>query len=57
MLEWGRANLFPFSPDARSNAPMLAACPMHIVDIFGLIYWMVSYIARPAVTLPPGEFM
>ena len=30
---------------------------MHTVDISGLIYWIVSYIANPDVTTPPGELM
>ena len=36
---------------------MLAAMPMHIVETSGLIYCIVSYIASPAVTEPPGLFM
>jgi hypothetical protein len=36
---------------------MLAAMPMHSVDTSGLMNCMVSKIAMPAVTLPPGELM
>ena len=33
---------------------MEAAMPMQMVETSGLMYCMVSYIARPAVTTPPG---
>jgi hypothetical protein len=36
---------------------MLAAMPVHSVDTSGLMNCMVSKIAMPAVTLPPGELM
>ena len=36
---------------------MLAAMPMHSVETSGLMNCMVSKIARPALTLPPGELM
>ena len=36
---------------------MLAACPTHTVETRGLMYCMVSWIAMPAVTTPPGELM
>ena len=36
---------------------MLAAWPTQTVETRGLMYCMVSWIARPAVTTPPGELM
>lgn len=36
---------------------MEAAWPMQTVDTSGRMYSMVSYIARPEVTTPPGELM
>ena len=35
--------------------PIEAAWPMHTVETRGLIYCMVSWIAMPAVTTPPGS--
>jgi len=36
---------------------MLAAMPIHRVDTAGLMKFMVSKIAMPALTEPPGELM
>ena len=36
---------------------MEAAWPMHTVATSGRMYCMVSYIARPEDTTPPGELM
>ena len=56
-LEFGRQKRFPFAPAVNKNAPMLAACPTHKVETSGLMNCIVSYIARPAVTEPPGELI
>ena len=53
----GRAMRFPFAPDESRNAPIEAAMPMQMVETSGLMYCMVSYMARPEVTLPPGLFI
>lgn len=54
ILEWGNACLLPFVPAANKTLPILQACPMHQVDTSGFMYIIVSYMPRPAVTLPPG---
>ncbi len=36
---------------------MLAAMPVHRVETSGLMKFMVSKIAMPALTEPPGELM
>src|SRR4030042_4275293 len=54
MWELGRANLFPLVPAAKSVAPIEAAKPTQTVEISGFTYCIVSYIAMPAVTEPPG---
>ena len=36
---------------------MLAAMPMHKVETSGLMKFMVSKMAMPALTEPPGELM
>lgn len=51
------AYLFPFSPPANNRLPILAAIPIPNVCTGHDIYCIVSYIARPALTLPPGELM
>jgi hypothetical protein len=38
----GSENRLPRAPAASSSAPMLAACPMQIVEIAGFTYCMVS---------------
>lgn len=53
---WG-ANRFPFAPDNNNNAPNDAAKPMHSVCTSGLIKFIVSNIAKPAVVDPPGLLM
>ncbi len=53
----GSAIRIPGSPAARRKLPMLAAWPTQTVETRGLMYCMVSWIARPAVTTPPGELM
>jgi hypothetical protein len=47
----------PGSPDASRKLPIDAAWPMQTVPTRGRIYCMVSWIAMPAVTTPPGELM
>ena len=49
------ATRMPGSPAASRKLPIEAAWPMHTVLILGRIYCMVSWIARPAVTTPPGR--
>jgi hypothetical protein len=39
---WGSAKRLPLAPAARSQAAMLAACPMQMVETSGLTYCMVS---------------
>ncbi len=51
------ATRMPGSPAASRKLPIEAAWPMHTVPTLGRIYCMVSWIARPAVTTPPGELM
>ena len=53
--EFGRAYLLPLVPAVRSIAPIDAAIPIHTVTTSHFTYCMVSYIAIPAVTDPPGE--
>ena len=50
-------NRKPFAPAVRRSEPIEAAIPIHIVDTAGRMYRMVSYIARPAETDPPGLFI
>ena len=47
----------PFSPPASNRLPMEAAWPIQKVWTGDWIYCIVSYIASPAVTDPPGELM
>jgi hypothetical protein len=56
-LELGSAKRLPLAPAASRKAPMLAAMPVHRVDTSGLMKFMVSKIAMPALTLPPGLLM
>ena len=51
------ADLLPFVPAANRNAPMEAASPTHMVTTSLFTYLIVSYIAKPAVTDPPGLFI
>jgi len=53
----GNAMRMPGSPAASRKLPMLAAWPTHTVETAGLMYCIVSWIAMPAVTTPPGELM
>ncbi|MNC70630.1 hypothetical protein D3C75_1214630 [compost metagenome] len=57
MRELGSVKRLPFLPAASRNAPMLAARPVHRVDTSGLTNCMVSKMAIPAYTDPPGELM
>ena len=54
---WGSARRFPEVPAANKNDPIEAAKPTQMVITYDLIYCIVSNIAIPAVTEPPGEFM
>ena len=56
-FELGSENRLPLAPAASKSAPMLAAMPTQRVDTSGLMKFMVSKIAMPAVTEPPGELM
>ncbi|MCY1549995.1 hypothetical protein D9M68_862070 [compost metagenome] len=56
-MELGSAKRLPLAPAASRKAPMLAAMPMHSVDTSDLMKFMVSKIAMPALTDPPGELM
>src|SRR6478736_671815 len=53
----GSATRMPGSPAASRKLPIDAAWPTHTVRTLGLMYCMVSWIAMPAVTAPPGELM
>ena len=53
----GSATRRPGSPAASRKLPIEQAWPMHTVDTRGRMYFMVSWIAMPAVTTPPGELM
>ena len=50
------ATRIPGSPAASRKLPIDAAWPMQTVLIFGRMYCIVSWIARPAVTAP-GELI
>ncbi len=47
----------PGSPAQSRKLPIDAAWPMQTVLTLGRMYCIVSWIARPAVTTPPGELM
>src|SRR5580658_8364123 len=55
--EFGNENSISFAPAHNSSDPADAACPVHKVDTGGRMNCIVSYIARPDVTTPPGELM
>ncbi len=55
--ELGSAKRLPLAPAASRKAPMLAAMPTHRVETAGLMKFMVSNTAMPALTDPPGELM
>ena len=57
IFEFGSEKRFPLVPAARRNAPILAANPVHSVDTSGLMKFIVSKIAIPEETEPPGELM
>uniref|UniRef100_A0A1B0AWX6 Uncharacterized protein n=1 Tax=Glossina palpalis gambiensis TaxID=67801 RepID=A0A1B0AWX6_9MUSC len=54
---FGNEYRIPGSPAVNSNEPIEQACPTHHVAIAGFTYCIVSYMASPAVTTPPGEFI
>ena len=54
---FGRAKRLPLAPAVSSSEPIDAAWPMQSVLTGRRMYCMVSYIARPAVTTPPGLLM
>ena len=56
-FELGREKRLPLAPAASKNAPMLAAMPVHRVETSGLMKFMVSKIAMPELTEPPGELI
>ena len=55
--ELGRQKRLPLAPAASSSEPIEAAMPMQTVDTSERMYCIVSYIARPEVTTPPGELI
>src|SRR3954454_21145513 len=55
--EFGNENRISLAPAHNSSEPAEAACPVHSVDTGGRMNCMVSYIASPDVTTPPGELM
>src|SRR5450830_62106 len=57
MREFGNEKRLPLAPAANKNAPIDAARPVHSVDTCGLMNCIVSKIAIPADTEPPGELM
>ena len=57
IFELGSENRLPLAPAANRKAPMLAAKPLHSVDTSGLTKFIVSKIAIPALTEPPGELI
>ena len=57
ILELGKENRLPLSPAISRKDPIEAARPTQMVEIDGLMNIMVSYMASPADTDPPGELM
>ena len=57
ILELFNAYLLPLVPAIASNDPAEEAWPITSVEISHFTNCMVSYIAKPAVTNPPGELM
>ena len=57
MRACGRAKRRPLAPDASRIAPIDAACPTQYVATGHFTIFIVSRMASPAVTLPPGELM
>src|SRR3569832_1448750 len=55
--ELGNENRLPLAPAARRKAPIEAARTVQSVDTSGLMNCLVSLIAKPAETVPPGELM
>ena len=55
--ECGKASRLPFAPPTSSREPIEAARPTLIVETSALTCRMVSNIAKPAVTEPPGLLM
>mgnify|MGYP003868062999 CR=1 FL=1 len=53
----GKEKRISFSPAVSNNEAAEAACPIHIVIILEEIYCIVSYIAKPDQTIPPGELI
>ena len=53
----GECITFSLCAGHQQDSPHGSAWPMQIVETAGLMYCMVSYIARPAVTTPPGELI
>ncbi len=54
---FGSMKRLPLAPDEAMIVPIDAATPMTIVCTSDLIKFIVSTIARPAETDPPGELM
>lgn len=57
ILLLGSDRRWPASPAARSKDAMEHAWPTAKVATGHLMYCIVSYMANPAVTTPPGELM
>jgi hypothetical protein len=51
------ADLFPFAPEIAIKAAIPCASPTTIVFTSHFMYLIVSYIAKDAVTDPPGLFI
>jgi hypothetical protein len=56
-LALGSAARSPGSPAISRNEPIERAVPMQSVCTGALMYCMVSYMAKPLVTMPPGELI
>ena len=54
---WAARRACPARRRASRKLPIEAAWPMQTVPTLGRMYCMVSWIAMPAVTTPPGELM
>ena len=56
-MEFGRHRRLPLAPLDSSTAAIEAHSPRQMVDTSHLMKSIVSRMARPAVTEPPGELM
>ena len=56
-MEFGRHRRLPLAPELNSTAAIDAQQPRQMVDTSHLMKFIVSRMAMPAVTEPPGELM